>query len=230
MTLSFRRLLLTVVAAGLLSLGFAGLASAHLVSKSIVTETGECTTADTPECSAAAVYGPNGFTGTLTFSADEAGDTVKVVDYICVHTPSDAAFKSFAGDYTLSLTNSGAPLGSGSYTATGGQDCAGSGSVAVSTSSGVEIVVPDDLTVEYTVSIAGVTAGAGAEATFASFNSIRNDAFDSAGGQARSISVKPPTNFIVPESPLAILLLLTGGAAAALFVVRRSRPAGVVGA
>ena len=223
-----RRSILAPFAGLFMVLAFSGIASAHIVSKSINTEVGECTTAGTPECDAAAVYGANGFSGVLTFSADEANTTVKVVDFICVHTVGDAQFKSYAGSYTLTLTNGGAPLGSDTYTATGGLDCVGStnpvgGSFATE---GASITVPADLTVEYTVSISGITAGASAQAAFSSYNSIRNEAADSAGGHARAISVKPPTTFILPEVPFAALLVVTGGIAAALFLMRRSRKAG----
>jgi hypothetical protein len=206
-------------------LSFSSIALAHIVSKSINTEAGECITAATPECESAAVYGPNGFSGVLTFSADEANTTLKVVDFICVHTIGDAQFKSYGGSYTLTLTNGGAPLGSDTYVATGGLECTGSTNAVAGAfaTEGATITVPADLTVEYTVAISGITAGASAQAAFASYNSIRNEAVDSTGGHARAISVTPPTTFIVPEVPFAPLLVLTGGIAAAWFVIRRSR-------
>ena len=145
-----------------------------------------------------------------------------------VHTPGDASFKSFAGSYTLTLTNGGAPLGSDTYTATGGLECTGSADPVAGAfaTDGASITVPADLTVEYTVAISGISAGASAQAAFAAYNSIRNEAADSAGGHARAISVKPPTTFIVAEVPFAALLILTGGIAAAWFVLRRSRQSG----
>jgi hypothetical protein len=218
-----RRVFFAVFTALLLTVAWTGIASAHITSKSILTESGDCAAELDPDCDAAAVYGPNGFSGTLTFSADEIGDTVKVVDYICVHTPGDMDFKSFAGSYTLSLSEGGAPLGSDSYDVTGGLGCVGMGSVGVASTEGATIVVPADGTVDYTIAIAGVTAGADAQATFAAYNSIRNEAFDDQGGQARSQSVKPPTDFIIPEAPLAILILVTGGLAAAWFITRKTR-------
>jgi len=223
-----RRSILALLAGLFMVLTFSGIASASIVSKSINTETGECITAGTPACDSAAVYGANGFSGVLTFSADEANTTVKVVDFICVHTPGDATFKSFAGSYTLTLTNGGAPLGSDTYTATGGVECTGSADPVAGAfaTDGASIIVPADLTVEYTVAISGISAGASAQAAFAAYNSIRNEAADSAGGHARAISVKPPTTFIVAEVPFAALLILTGGIAAAWFVVRRSRQSG----
>lgn len=220
-----RRTGAAVLAALFILFSFASFTSAHIVSKSILTEAGECTTEGSPECAAAAVYGPNGFSGTITFSADEAGTTVKVVDWICAHTPSGAAFESFGGTYTLNLTNGGAPLGNDTYVVSDGVDCVDQvipvpGAFATE---GASIVVPNDLTVEYTVAIAGTTAGPDAQADFAGFNSIRNEAADSAGGLARSLSVKPPTDFIIPEAPIAALLVLTGGLAAAWIVRRQMR-------
>jgi hypothetical protein len=210
-------------------LSFSGVALAHLASKSINTEAGECITAQTPVCDSAAVYGPNGFSGVLTFTAEEANATLKVVDFICVHTPSDSQFKSYAGSYTLTLKNGGAPLGSDTYTVTGGLECTGSTNAVAGAfaTEGASITVPADLTVEYTVSISGITAGASAQAAFATYNSIRNEAVDSAGGHTRAVSVDPPTTFIVPDVPFAPLLVLTGGIAAAWFVIRRSRPSRV---
>lgn len=220
-----RRSISALVAGLFMALAFSGIAWAHIASKSINTEAGECITAGTTQCDAAAVYGPNGFSGVLTFTADEANTTVKVVDFICVHTIQDAQFKSYPGSYTLTVTNGGAPLGSDTYTATGGLECTGSANPVAGAfaTEGASITVPADLTVEYTVSISGITAGASAQAAFATYNSIRNEAADSAGGHARAISVDPPTTFIVPEVPFAPLLVLTGGIAAALFVIRRSR-------
>jgi hypothetical protein len=211
-----------------MALAFSGLAAANIESKSINTEAGECLTEDSPQCDSAAVYGPNGFSGVLTFAADEAATTVKVVDYICVHTTGSGAPKSFAGSYTLTLTNGGTPLASDTYAVIGGLDCAGSTNAVAGAfaTEGAAITVPADLTVEYTVSISGVSAGASAQGAFATYNAIRNEAADSSGGHARSIDVKPPTTFIVPEAPFAPLLVLTGGIAAAWFVRRQSRRSG----
>jgi hypothetical protein len=87
--------------------------------------------------------------------------------------------------------------------------------------------VPQDGTVDYRLAIEGITAGASAQAAFSTYNSIRNEAFDNQGGQARSISVNPPTNFIIPEVPFAALLLVSGVAAAGLWLmVARRRMTG----
>ena len=221
--------------ASLLVLVVASSASAHVISKSITTEAGNCTTSGTSQCSAAAVYTPNiGFTGTLTFSSDQIGTQVRVVDYICVHTPGDAEFKSFGGanrTYTLTLREGAATIGSATYDVTAGLDCTGNAPVGVNTSAGALITVPADGTVEYRLLIEGVTAGASAQATFSSYNSIRNEVFDSGGGVARAQSVPPPTNFIIPEAPFAILLLLSGAAAVGLWLMwsrRRTTTANVV--
>jgi hypothetical protein len=212
-----------LVSATLLGLIVATSAYGHVVSKSITTEAGNCTTAGTPQCNAAALYTPNiGFTGTLTFSADEIGDQVRVVDYICVHTPGGAQFKSFGGanrTYTLTLREGAATIGSATYDVTPGLDCTGNAPVGVTAASGALITVPADGTVDYRLAIEGVTAGASAQATFSSYNSIRNEAFDNQGGVARSISVQPPTNFIIPEAPLAVLLLLSGAVAVGLWLM-----------
>jgi hypothetical protein len=219
-----RRTIAAALASLLIMFSFSGFASAHIVSKSILTEAGECATQGSPACGAAAVYGPTGFSGTITFSADEAGTTVKVVDWICAHRAAEGPFMSFGGGYTLNLFNGGTPLGSDSYTVNGNVACVDEviPVTGVFGSEGASIVVPNDLTVEYTVAIAGVVAGPDAQATFAGFNSIRNGAADSGGGLAR-VSVKPPTDFIIPESPVAILIVLTGGLAAAWFVRRQMR-------
>ena len=217
--------------ASLLALMFVTSASAHVVSKSITTEAGNCTTAGTPECDAAALYTPNiGFTGTLTFSADQIGDQVRVVDYICVHTPGAAQFMTFGGTnrtYTLTLREGAATLGSATYDVTSGLECTGNAPVGVTAAQGALITVPADGTVDYRLAIEGITAGASAQAAFSTYNSIRNEAFDDQGGVARSQSVQPPTNFIIPEVPFAVLILVTGVAAVGIWLMlSRRRPMG----
>lgn len=227
-----------VATAALLSLSVAGMASAagsmatagtysaptgiSLTSKSINTEAGNCTPAGGAPCAAAAVYGPNGFSGTLTFAAAGA---VTAWDYICVHTPGDGAFKSFAGTYTFTAFDGATSLGSVTYAVAGGQSCTATTNYAAG-SAGLTFTVPASLTVSYTVAIAGLSAGSSAQAAFAGNNSIRNEAFTD-GSVTRSYSVPPPTNFIIPEAPFAVLLPLSAGLLAALFAMRKSRTAGV---
>jgi hypothetical protein len=210
--------------ASLLVLALASSASADVIGKTITTEAGN----------GAALYTPNvGFTGTLTFSQAQIGTQVRVVDYICVHTPGDMQFKSFGGanrTYTLTLREGAATLGSATYDVTPGLDCTGNSPVGVTAAQGALITVPQDGTVDYRLLIEGVTAGASAQATFSSYNSIRNEVFDSGGGVARSASVPPPTNFIIPEAPFAVLLLVSGVAAVGLWLMwsRRRTMGGMV--
>jgi hypothetical protein len=226
---ALRRVLSAATIASLLIFVIAGLASAHISGKSIVTENGECLPGGegTPECSAAAVYGPDGFSGQIFFDADQIGTTQTLYDYICVHTPdlpgSPNPFVSYGGTYQFALSEGGAPLGSSEETVTGGVPCT-DGTNAV-TSGSVAITVPADGSVDYTISIDGITSGTSAEAAFSTYNSILNRVVELGGNQANSVSVKPPTTFIIPEAPLAILLLLTGGIGAAWFVSRRMRSA-----
>jgi hypothetical protein len=179
------------------------------------------------EACGAAVYGPDGFTGTLTFDADEIGDTLKVVDYICVHTIAEGPFVAFSmgATYTLKLSEGATLLGQDTYAVTDGVECTGDNNAVPGAfaTEGATITVPADGTVSYAVEIAGLEPGASVEAAFSGFNSIRNRALDSQGGHADSESVKPPTTFIIPEAPLTILLVLTGGLTAAWFVSRKMR-------
>jgi len=227
---ALRRVLSAATIASLLVFTLAGLASAHITGKSIVTENGECMPGGegTAACTAAAVYGPNGFSGQIFFADDEKGTTQTLYDYLCVHTPdSDPGtpnpFVSYGGTYQFVLTEGGAPVGNSTETVTGGVPCT-DGNNAVS-AGGATIVVPADGSVDYTISIDGITSGTSAQAAFATYNSVLNRVVEKDGNQANSVSVKPPTNFQVPEAPLAILLLLTGGLGAAWFVSRRMRGA-----
>lgn len=234
MRAQLRRTLIALIASFSVTLLIASMAGAHIIHKSILVETesgvGECVgsgvTASGEACGAA-VYGPDGFTGTLTFSADEIGDTLKVVDYICVHTTSEGPFVAYSmgATYTLKLFEGATLLGQGTYAVTDGQECKSDNNAVVGafTTAGVQITVPADGTVTYAVKIAGLEPGATVEAAFSDYNSIRNRALDSQGGHADSESVKPPTLFIIPEAPLTVLLVLTGGLTAAWFVSRKMR-------
>jgi hypothetical protein len=210
-----------------------------LTSKTIDTEAGSCGANGGTNCNSAALYGANGFSGTLTFNGS---GTVTAWDYICTNTPSNSAFKTFAGTYTFKVYDGSTLLGSTSYAVAGGQACTGSTNWAAG-GTGLTFTVPASKTVGYTISIAGITAGASAQAAFAGSATIQNQAFNicntqalssvvlnggvvsscSCSGVARSWAVPPPTNFIIPEAPYAILLPLTAGLFAAAFVMRRSR-------
>lgn len=228
------RSLAALVVASLATLMFASAVSAHIEAKSILVETesgvGECLESeitDTNEACGAAVYGPDGFSGTLFFAADEIGTTVTIVDYICVHTPSTGPFVAYSmGEtFTLKLSEGGTLLDTATYSVTGGVECAGDNNAVVGGfTNGATITVPADGTVDYSLLISGVDPGAEVQALFSGFNSIRNRALDSDGGHADSASVKPPTDFIIPEAALAVLLVLTGGVTTAWFVSRRLRP------
>ena len=233
--LSARRSLFPLAASLLLTFALAGTAAAHIDSKSILVETTggaeECLESEVTTSGAAcgaAVYTPDGFTGTINFTADEIGDTVSLVDYICVHTPGGGAFMSFAGSYTLTIDYDTGTT-STSYTVDGGEDCVdAANSVSDGFGSAVTFTVPADGTVTYWVEIAGVEPGTDAQQTFAGYNSILNRVVGDGVGHAHSASVKPPTTFIIPEAPLAILLLVSGGALATLLVARRMRRPGEV--
>lgn len=228
------RSLVALIAASLATLLIATAVGAHIEAKSILVETesgvGECLESEvtaTGEACGAAVYGPDGFSGTLFFSDDEIGDTLTIVDYICVHTVSAGPFVAYSmGEtFTLKLFEDGTLLDSATYSVTGGVECTGDTNAVIGGfDNGATITVPSDGTVEYSLLISGVDPGAEVQALFSGYNSIRNRALDSAGGHADSASVKPPTDFIIPEAAVAVLLVLTGGVTAAWFVSRRLRP------
>ena len=228
--------------AALLAVSVSGLVSAHSgaslltagafgnyytgpspASKTIDTEAGSCTGSGGAPCQAAAVYGANGFTGTLKFNGT---GTATAWDYICAHTPGSGSFRTFGGTYTLTLYDGTTSLGSATYAVTGNLSCTGSTNYAGS-HAGLTFTVPASGIVNYTISIAGITAGSSAQAAFSSFNSIRNEAYDGRCNVARSYSVPPPTNFIIPEAPFAVLLPLSAGLLAGVFVMRKPRAAKV---
>ncbi|MDQ2934849.1 MAG: hypothetical protein M3R49_07680 [Chloroflexota bacterium] len=221
-----------VVLGALLAIALAPTASAHIHSKTIDTTTGECRkTSDSTDPSAtcgSAVYGAHGFTGTLHIDAVHA-PAYTIVDYVCVHTPSTRPFVSVSkgGMYTLTLyEDSGDVLSSATYAVNTGFECKSDNNAVVG-GAAVGATVPAgyaDLSIHNSVTIQGVTT-ATAEADFASYNSIRNRALDSHGGDADSESVKSPSTppGEIPESPLSILLLATGGIGSAWVVARRMR-------
>ena len=223
----FRSLGLAASAAAILVISMSVVASADVTGKSILTESGECLpggTGGTPPCTAA-VYGANGFSGQIFFESDEIGTTVQLVDNLCVHLTGLGSFKSFggpSGTSTFSVSEAGAPLGSALENVTNGQDCTGSNNPV--TAGSVSFVVPADGSVDYTLLVTGITSGASAQAAFSAYNSILNSVIEIGGSHAHSVSVPPPTNFQIPEAPLAVLLVLTAGVGVVWFLRRRMRP------
>lgn len=235
------RLMFSLVVSSILLFSIASLALANIQSKTIDTTTGACTnTTETdgdPETTCgSAVYGANGFTGTINFDAAPGG--LRVVDYICTHTPGDGPFVSYTkgGTYTLTIyDDSNAVLTSATYAVTGDVQCTGDENAVVGgTASGALIPAgTTDTSLRYSITIQGVTAasastdfptcGPSTPAGVECFNSIRNRALASDGSHADSPSVKPPTTppGEIPESPVSALLVLTAGLGAAWFAARR---------
>lgn len=229
---SLKKVLVSLPALALVPLATAGIGLASIQSKTIMTTNGLCvnggnpsTLADGTTACGAAVYGPNGFTGTITYSADEVGTAAQLVDYICAHVPAGAAFESFGGPYTLTVraggtVGSGAVLGTSAEAVTGHVDCVDAANPVSSGS--VNFTVPAGGVINYSVLIDGITS-ASCQSAFSAFNSIRNQAFDKLdSSHAASPSVAPcgpPT--IIPEVPFAALLLLTSAAGAVWFVARK---------
>lgn len=227
-----KRVALVLASAMILLLASASVAFASIASKTILTTNGLCvnggnppTLADGVTACGAAVYGANGFTGTISYTADEIGTTAQADDFMCVHTPGDAAFKSFAGTYTLTI-RAGATLGSGTVlatdaeTVTGPTDCTDGANPVSGTIN--TFTVPAGGVINYSLLISGVTAS-NCATTFSAFNSIRNQAFDlSDGSHAAAPSVAPcGPGTSVPEVPFAGLLVLTSALGAAAFVARK---------
>ena len=202
------RLAAAVLVSGLLLISFAGAALANVSAKSIETTTGECL-ADS-SCGSA-TYGAEGFSGRIFGTGVSS-----LVDYICVHTPGDGAFDSFAGTYTLTV-------GTTSVTemVAGGQDCTAHGNAA--SGAPLQFTFPTSGYVTYFVSIAGVTA-ANAQTTFQRYNALLNRVVDTANGShANSPSVPPPGPAAeIPEAPVPASLLLAGvGVAGGALLARR---------
>ena len=223
-----KRAALVFASALILLLASASFAFASIQSKTILTTNGLCvnggatpTLADGTTPCGSAVYGPDGFTGTITYSADEIGTTAQADDFLCVHTPSTGPFVSFAGTYTLTLTStSNGALVTSTEAVAGGTDCTDGANPVSGTIN--TFIVPADGIVNYSIMIQGVTAQ-NCQDTFSGFNSIRNQAYDKLdGSHAASPSVAPcgPTTS-TPEVPFAGLLVLTSALGAAAFVARK---------
>lgn len=223
-----KRAALVFASALILLLASASFAFASIQSKTILTTNGLCVNGGNPPTLAdgttpcgAAVYGPNGFTGTITYSADEIGTTAQADDFMCVHTPSDATFKSYGGTYTLTIsTTSNVVLATSTETVAGGADCTDGANPVTGTIN--TFTVPAGGVVNYSIMISGVTAQ-GCQDLFSSFNSIRNQAYDlQDGSHAAAPSVAPcGPGTSVPEVPFAGLLVLTSALGAAVFVARK---------
>jgi hypothetical protein len=200
-------------------------ATGSVTSKTINTTTGDCvnsgnppTLADGKTACGAAVYGSNGFTGHIYGTGQ-----VNVVDYLCTHTSGAGSFVSYAGTYTFTAYDAGnAPIGSVTYTVTGGIDCT-DGIVADYTPTGglpVDFAANGGV-IGYTLTLAGVTA-ANAQDTFSGFNAIFNRAKGIGDAQANSPSVAPPgPPADLPEAPASVLLVLTAGLIGLAFVRRQ---------
>lgn len=219
---------LVLLSAFVLLLASASIAFASIQSKTILTTNGLCVNSGDPPTlldgttpCGAAVYGPSGFTGTVTYSANEIGTTAKLDDFLCVHTTGDATFKSFAGTYSLTVTTTGgAPLAASTETVAGGTDCVDGANPVSGTIN--TFIVPAGGVVNYSILISGVTAQT-CQSTFSSYNAIRNQAFDLLdSSHAASPSVAPcgpPPQ--IPEVPFAGLLVLTAAVGAGIFVARK---------
>ena len=232
-TMNLTRLLILPLAI-LLTLGLAGVASgvatSTVTSKTINVTNGECVNPGNPPTLAdgvtpcgAAVYGPTGFTGHI-----HGTGTGSVSDYICVHTSGNGPFLSFGTTYTFTVYDSnGGVIATTTETVNPGQDCTGTTNWVTSGSlTGIDFDANGGV-VAYSVLITNPNVtSANAQATFDSYNSIRNEAFGDSG-QARSASVAPPgPPGEIPEAPAAILLVLTAGFLGLAFVARRRLVAG----
>ncbi len=224
--------ILAILAGGALAAGTYGGTTPTLTSKTINTSNGECLAggklADGVTACGSAVYGEGGFTGRIYGSG-----TQTIFDYLCVHTPADAAFKSFGGTLTLTILDvSNAVIGGPvTETVTGGIDCTGNTDGGAVTTAGVSVNFDTNGgVVAYHLVIDGVTS-ANAQATFSANNSIRNEVFSAGCAQhVRSASVAPPgPPVLLPEAPAAVMMLFTGGLTALAYLgwrsVRRPRTA-----
>jgi hypothetical protein len=232
----FRRLPIAITLTGIMLFALSGIALANPVSKTI--DTAACTSDPSQQC---ATYGVDGFTGTITFSADEAGQTVLLLDVICVNPVNGGGSFNTVGinagvatgasgsSATYTLTLDGTTYAA--YTLPSGQDCSDGQYNPFNDATGVSFTVPADLTADYSLLLDGVTDG---NAAFGdkgvNFNSILNKVYEPADNAtgvvtANSPSVGPPEGPppVVPEAPLTILLLGTGGLTAVWYVSRKLR-------
>jgi hypothetical protein len=234
----FRRLPIAITLTGIMLFALSGIALANPVSKTI--DTTACTSSPSDLC---ATYGANGFTGTITFSADEVGTTVLLLDVICVNPiNSGTGFNTVGIDAGPSATGAGGSsatytftLGSttGSYTIPSGNDCSDGAYNPFNAATGVSVFI-SSATMSYTLTLATVTA-ANANAAFGNkgvkFNSILNKVYEPNASNATGVvtanspSVGPPEGpgTPVPDAPFAILLLGTGGLTAVWYVSRKLR-------
>ncbi|MEP7228583.1 MAG: hypothetical protein ABI785_14565, partial [Gemmatimonadales bacterium] len=158
----FRRLPLAISLTAILTLALTGIVAANPISKTIDTQT--CTSNTAEQC---ATYGPFGFTGTITFAADEVGTTVLLLDVICVNPvlaggsfntvgiSGGTATGSTGSSTTYHLTLGGSTTGS--YTLPSGQDCSDGKYNPFGDASGVSFFV-SSATVSYSILLDGVTA------------------------------------------------------------------------
>ena len=232
----FRRLPLAIALTGTMLFALTGVALANPTSKTI--DTAACTSNPAEQC---ATYGIDGFTGTITFAADEVGVEIHVLDVICVNPVNGG------GSFNTVGINSGVATGASGSTATyhltidgnvlapytlpSGQDCSDGHYNPFIDVPGGRAFTPSTATVSYSLLLDGVTDG---NAAFGdkgvNFNSILNKIYEPADNAtgvvtANSPSVGPPEGPppVVPEAPLTILLLGTGGLTSLWYVSRKLR-------
>jgi hypothetical protein len=207
----FRRYFLAFAIAGILVMSLAGIASAHVASKTIDTANGSAT------------YDPTlGFTGAIQFLAGE-GD-INLSDFICENVRGvPGAFTSVGGQYTLTFYApgdlGGTPLGSWTYTIASGIDC---------TDGNTQVVFPIAFHVGGVSGDPNVTVLYSLVAPnhdYTNDNSILNRIEEQGDGHANSPSVGPPGGPppVVPEAPFTILLLGTGALTSVWYVSRKLR-------
>jgi hypothetical protein len=196
----------------MLVMSMAGIASAHVVSKTIDTANGSAT------------YDPTlGFTGSITFLAGEGA--INLSDFICENSKSaGGAFTSVGGTYTLTFYAvndlGGTVLGTWTYSIVGGVDCTDGNTQSVFP---IHFTIPGvsgdpDFAVMYSLTLSGTH-------DYTGDNSILNRIEEQNDGHANSPSVGPPGGPppVVPEAPLSVLLLATGGLTAVWYVSRKLR-------
>lgn len=174
----------------------------------------------------AALYGPEGFSGTIRYGSDQAGSQAHLVAFICALRTGASANEAVIGTYRLSLSGSGLGSLSYSYPVTEQAPCANSNAQGwrPPLDNIPTFAVPGDGVVVYSLSIEGSSA-ADAHLRFAPFGSVRAHALDFDDDQdsdAESPGVPPPPPPpVIPEAPLAILLVLSALGTTAWLTARR---------